>query len=800
MANKDKHDYLHAATVHILDKSEATVGTGCYVGKYLIATCAHVIRSAVLGVDENIKFKFHHETDIFEGKLVSEFWRDPNKEDIAFIKVTSEHLKEVTPLKIGDGSYSSGHKIITVGYPFISDEYDVLWSEGYITGTLLHPQKGLMLQAKIPTIMRGMSGAPIYDVDSDFVIGFISEYLSNSDVVWITPSETLKEVNPAIVFKLPSDVSNYLDAFTKFAQNLPYVSIKSEKVIDQIYVRQIAKEANIVTKQLNKKNSNEAQPITDLFLNSKMVALIGIPGMGKSSLLRYILLHQSVFLTGNYLPLLASISGLVEKKGTLQYMLKAQLMDELGARLLLPIPDNFLGEWHDRTGMNWLIALDGLDEITNNTNRKLFIRELMRAPWPEGTVIVITSRPNEEIYLLDDFIHYELLPFSEEQIQAFASKWFSSKKRAKAFLSTIENQKLIETNSTPLMLTIAATIFENQQISQFNRSALYDSYIKQILEEDLNPHRQIYQQLINSVGITLGEKIFRHRRLLIEKIAYSAQSKKPNDKGLADQLNTNPFNIGNLDIQEILELVLEFGFRISLMVKRGNRIEFIHPTFREFLAASYIIRTSENNPDQIWKRLFSKWQNKYWTQTVIFGFLLLYHQGFDIETFISKIYDSSDEDFPNTSDVTKSNLFLGLLLSENIKIEYSTTSKVITALVNILIDGKNNLDIGQALRILSQLNGEYPTIYLQLFELFKNRDFFSIEYNFTILDIMISYQWDSTYIKNIAIELEKGKLSKTHQAELIVRMIRIGFYDEAKDLLYILVQQFIRNQYSENHD
>ena len=721
---------LEACVIRICDGQGQTRGTGFVVAGGLAVTCAHVVEACGVAPGGCVRVIFHASGEARQAEVLPGFWRPSASDDVAILRLLppGERLPDdVVPATLGSTRHCSGHRVGVLGFPPLEGGYDVAWAEGKIRGVVPHPTKQPMLQLDARPILPGMSGAPVLDLDAGRVVGVVNEYLKHAPLEWATTGDTLATICPDLQLYPPQAVEEYLAAVAQFCRDLPYVSLRSDVPLEEVYVRQQMRPQFIDTRseeEIRRALEERAAPlpITEALNQHPCIVVVGGPGAGKSMLLRHLvqqsaaaapdvnvraerakpsgldsspagaLLSQhggsapcSVALRQQYIPVLVSLRGMAEREGDLTTCLREEIAAELGARLPQSLPDNFLAEWAGQTGATWLIALDGLDEIVDAGRRRELVRELAQAAWPSQAHVIITTRPDEATVPPKDFTPFDLLPFERGQVEEFARRWFrDDEQRTQAFLDALKSVRLGELSGTPLLLTVAATVFEEALkkpgfsekpgfFAGFRRSRLYDEFVRILLDEDAAPGRRMRAQFREQFGADLGEALFRHRRRMLEWIALALQEEQDVQVALVERLRQPPFSRSDLDVQQDAAGVLEVLAcqRAGLVARRGDTYEFIHPTFREYLAAATLVRECRQDLKQVWERGVSRWVDRHWREVALFALGMLSDEGKDVTALVEHIWQAGENGL----------YFAGMALAERVRVETNLSDEIIDDLI-----------------------------------------------------------------------------------------------------------------------
>src|SRR2546426_742669 len=209
---------ITAGVVCILDAYGRPAGTGFVVSDNgLIVTCAHV-----LGISrpETVTLVFRATRERREARVIAEWWRSQDAEDVAVLQVDGNLPEAVRSLPLGSSGGTSGHKVSTFGFPE-AGEVEGVHGVGEVAGTRSETRSGQhLLQLGSSEITTGFSGAPLWDEVQRRVIGMVvivakpDSSGKMGETAFATPTETLRVVCPALQL---SEVCPYrnLDTFTE---------------------------------------------------------------------------------------------------------------------------------------------------------------------------------------------------------------------------------------------------------------------------------------------------------------------------------------------------------------------------------------------------------------------------------------------------------------------------------------------------------------------------------------------------------------------------------------------------------
>jgi len=509
-------------------------------------------------------------------------------------------------------------------------------------------------------------------------------------------------------------IEDYLAALREYCANLPYLTlhdIRPPRTLDEVYVplkarpqpRKETEDEDLaglrvptypsgLTRDLPGLDRGEPLSIAEVMRRRQPphVLILGKPGAGKSTLLRQLAERAwdapaQVGLDAPHLPILVPLRRLAGSEGSLETRLNRALTAEL--TLAQDLPQGFFSDWPRQTGARWLILLDALDEVPAGERARLLqsLRGLLKSDEPSR--IVITSRPSGYAQgELDDrrLVHYDLLSFTSAQTGEFARKWFgddqlpescelSGSSKVEHFLRELERVRAGDLRGTPLLLTIAAKVYLERGTLPERRSALYGQFVEIWLSE-------AEQRGLND---QLGERLAAPVDLYVARLAH-----------LALRLTEQP---GQADLETLAALVAEHlqsqeGFtrlhaetysrqfvqvmarRSGVFTRRGDAFDFIHPTFREYLAAWAVVRESRRDGgydlEQVWRRAVSRWADDNWREVALFALSLLSDGGQDVTALVSRVWQEKDGLH-----------FAGAALAEQVRVDESLSDGIIDGLI-----------------------------------------------------------------------------------------------------------------------
>lgn len=404
-----------------------------------------------------------------------------------------------------------------------------------------------------------------------------------------------------------------------------------------------------------------------VFSEYRMLLVIGDPGSGKTTLMKYYavccLLNQSQKL-------------FVDNRPTRVFYLPMRelSLDDKAQYYPLPLQLSLWAEKHThsiekRVFERWLrdeqfrtlVLLDGLDEISDLVKRKKVCGWIDRA-WSgfSDTYFVVTSRSTgyrkaEGIELTADHIRADVMDFTPEQQEEFLTKWFNAayqrelcpkemvqdqwiirqKTHAKErtakiveYLKKPENKGLRELAAVPMILQIMAILWKVRDFLPVNRVKLYSAALDYLLE--FRDERRMILPILPSDKarrVLAPVSLWMQQELEADEVEREAMHAKMQEKlkTFDDPPTSEAFCRNLVD-------------RAGLLADYGDREYYVfrHKTFREYLAGVQL--KEERHKYNRVNRLIAHFGEDWWTETFRFFIAQVDEDTFDL--FMHKLFES----------------------------------------------------------------------------------------------------------------------------------------------------------------
>jgi predicted NACHT family NTPase len=257
-----------------------------------------------------------------------------------------------------------------------------------------------------------------------------------------------------------------------------------------------------------------------------------------------------------------------------------------------------------------LLLLDGLDEVRSEYTNTLLKQIAKFTETYYQNQFIITCRFAAQPYRFPGFTEVEIADFNQEQIEAFAKKWFVAAAKhdeeeginlATQFIDKLklpENQPIRELARTPILLTLMASVFQAKADFPKKRSKLYEAGLDILLvrwdEARLIQRDEVYRRLSLPRKIKLLSHI---AAATFEQGNYFFEQSEI-EQLVADYLTTLPGASSDpetlrLDSEAVLKAI---EAQHGLLVERARGVySFSHLTFQEYFTARQIVASPDES-------------------------------------------------------------------------------------------------------------------------------------------------------------------------------------------------------------
>ncbi|MGF1430051.1 NACHT domain-containing protein [Kitasatospora sp. LaBMicrA B282] len=404
-----------------------------------------------------------------------------------------------------------------------------------------------------------------------------------------------------------NQLADYLRAAAQAAAEHPYPAVFPGVVppLARIHLRQVARP---YSSSSHPAASGHPPVPADEMLGSTadLTVVVAEPGGGKSSLLRMHLARVcGRWLRGERreaLPVLVHASAVVT--GPLADCLAKAVNADLPG-LVEVVPPEFFRQ-PPAPGEQWLVLLDGLDELPELRDQELVLRQVLA--WQQSHAdryhFVLTSRPLPDRLLQvlgEGTAIHELQSFGLAEIEEVATRWFHAfgltqpEAAAEQFLAAIQQAGLTALAGAPLMIAMLCQLHAASPAERLpaSRGALYERFVD-LLRERRRPTGPTVETLarhgpaaVAAADRVLGE-LQEHLAAIAHHLLFAEQGARAVLDLLLAERVTAPARVPRGEWQAFLaSAVLSTG----LLTATAGGYATAHRSMLEFLAAQHATGT-----------------------------------------------------------------------------------------------------------------------------------------------------------------------------------------------------------------
>ena len=369
---------------------------------------------------------------------------------------------------------------------------------------------------------------------------------------------------------------------------------------------------------------SEPQPVLDVLEKHAGLILLGDPGAGKSTFLKYLTLRLALgqgqdLGLGDRLPVLIPLAAYANALEAGEVRLDDFIADYF-CQTCGDLPVDEMLRQALKAGRA-LVLLDGLDEVKDQGLRHTVVERAIQFynfHRRAGNKFVITSRiigyrevrPNA-----DDLIEVTLIDFDDEEIQLFVERWTSAlerqahdtdsqiasleaeKEKTELLASIQHNPGVRRLAANPLLLTILAVMKRQGVTLPERRVELYEQYVKTMLSVWDKARSLTGRSTGQNLGFVQTVRILAPLALWMHEVSPGVGLVKREDLKrklqaiYAERGEANPEQAATNFLADVHE-------HTGLLLERGpGEYGFIHLTFEEYLAGMAIALRGQGNAD-----------------------------------------------------------------------------------------------------------------------------------------------------------------------------------------------------------
>ncbi|HEY4006159.1 MAG TPA: NACHT domain-containing protein [Pseudonocardia sp.] len=379
-----------------------------------------------------------------------------------------------------------------------------------------------------------------------------------------------------------------------------------------------------------------AEVLTDS--KQRLVVVLGDPGAGKSSLLRYIALALASDQAPpewpaviEYLPVLVELRAYASptwRTGRWADGTLLDFLDQMHAQQGLGLPREVLAGYL-RGGGRAVVMFDGLDELFDRAQRDETVQRIVAfsRQFPQARVIVTSRVVGYRRGALDaaGFSLHTLQDLDTEQVDEFVTRWYTIACRGDTAEATARTTRLLaaiarsasarDLAGNPMLLTILAVIGRRRELPK-ERHRVYHHAVE-VLTQHWDLNRAVRDTRVEMAYIDEEDK-----REMLRRIARRMQEGRDGIagnhihrdellaefRGYLQQRYQQPADQAKIVAKAILE---QFRYRNFILSRFGPGIYgFVHRAFLEYCCADEIVyrfkETKELGTEQLVTEVFGE--------------------------------------------------------------------------------------------------------------------------------------------------------------------------------------------------
>ncbi|WP_439695839.1 SMEK domain-containing protein [Mucilaginibacter sp. AW1-7] len=396
-------------------------------------------------------------------------------------------------------------------------------------------------------------------------------------------------------FRKANHQFNYIDKISKF-EDIGHSKLIGAEIIKKLFDSD-AKNSHdsFLTYKFNYSKPYDSQKFENLFSLDKHLVILGNPGAGKSSIVKYAICKilendESIFDNNDiyrYLPFRIELHkynlAKVGQGGSFAEFMVQILATEYQTNISLERMLKIL------TFFSCLIFFDGIDEIFDIQERVNVRNEIENfvSTYPDARVVVTSRYESYEEVSFSKFQELEVRNFNEEQLEDYVHKWYKQEEsnnevRKKEIAGCLSQLKHVdnELKYNPLLLSLILILYRNELELPTNKLSIYEGCTNTIVEhrDEKEKKLRINLQISNKTSVFSSIAFWQ----------FDNSNKKLDS--ITVQRHVKQYLMTNGDIEdehEAEKAAIEFlDFAKLRSIYFENK--FTHKTFLEYFTAYYI--------------------------------------------------------------------------------------------------------------------------------------------------------------------------------------------------------------------
>lgn len=338
---------------------------------------------------------------------------------------------------------------------------------------------------------------------------------------------------------------------------------------------------------------------------SKDIIITATGGMGKSMLLRHLLLQASCDKRIKKVPVLISLRNIEDSGGSVDRLLCESIKTECEINITY---EQFTNELKKGT---YAFLLDGLDEVSSNLRSSVETTLDNYATVYSNTAFIITSRAYSEFLNMPQYNVMRLNPLTDDQAIKLVEKLeFRPDKPSikKRFINKLKN-KLLQTHKefthNPLLLTIMLMTYEQCAEISTDMHVFYEEAFEALARRHDASKGAYKRAFKTNLSVERFEEYlseFCARTYLDDIYSFTSEEFKRYFNSLKIWKKDDcPFGF--------VDFISDLVNNVCLMYYENNKYNFIHRSFQEYFCALYFAYSGDKVLENVWPEFEKKHRN-----------------------------------------------------------------------------------------------------------------------------------------------------------------------------------------------
>lgn len=390
--------------------------------------------------------------------------------------------------------------------------------------------------------------------------------------------------------------------------------------------------------------------LTEMVKLTRCLLIMGDPGSGKTTFLRFLARKSSDESENNNLPVFLRLSDICDYAKSHSIDLSENAIVEYFINVNVRNGNFITAKEFESIAQDgrWLFLFDSLDELSSTVAREEIVKAIENASkkW-ESCKFVVTSRPLpiEAKSIPIGFEKVGIDNWSREDIKSFLQAWTKllfpkaseemHKRHWGNLLATILNRPDLRTLAkNAVMVTAMAVVHQNEAKLPEGRADLLEALIYWLIRAKTRPVNEPYTEY-NFIEN-------RYKELALAMVeALGGRRRRVGRLWAAQQISRNFDGQTNLALDFLNREETDTG----VLVRRGEGdLEFWHLSFQEYLAAEEIAGKTDHPDKGWWSKIKYFLDEPEWREVIIFVPLCLNRLGSErVDLFFERLAESCQD-------------------------------------------------------------------------------------------------------------------------------------------------------------